>query len=286
MMTFDEFCSLPVNEMTKYTPDSMIFAAGGTRRAAVLAGIQDQDAYVRWSSEQLMTCFGLFAQYGVRHIVTHAIVPTQWMEITPGYREKLVEWVQENLTNEAIINTYQHKNWRSCLIGVDFIPEFKSTATKLLDTFPKSDYSLTVYYAVTPAYDSHWLGLMSVLGQDWQTQEELILAQYKEPIPPIKLYVGYGKPVMSAAVCPPSLGAFDGMHSYWLQKPGFVTDERSILSILYDYSFTRQTWMSDKSERTTQVLNYRTEISQDTVLGVGKRLGPFWYPDYASGGDG
>lgn len=84
---------------------------------------------------------------------------------------------------------------------------------------------------------------------------------------------------MSAAVCPPALGAFDGMHCYWLQKPGYVTSENSVLSILYDYAFTRKTWVRDKSNRTEEVLKYRTEMTKDHILGVGKRLGPFWYPD-------
>lgn len=280
MMTFDEFCVLSPQEIASYAPPSMIFAAGGTRRAAALAGIQDQDEYVKWSATQLLTCFGLFAKYGIRHIVTHAIVPTQWEEVTPGYREKLVGWIAGTLTNEKTIAAYQEKGWRETMIGVDAIAEFRPVVIKLRETFtPDAAYNLTVHYAATPTYDAHWRNLASTLAKEWHTQDELILAHYKEGIPPIKLYIGYGKPVMSAAVCPPLLGAFEGMHAYWLQKPGFVTDERSILAILYDYAFSRKTWVNDKSERTAQVLKHRAEISQTNILGVGKRLGPFWYPD-------
>ena len=207
------------------------------------------------------------------------------MEITPGYREKLVEWIDGTLTSQATIAEYKQRNWRESVIGTDAISELKHLREKLLKVFPKSDYSLTVYYTATPTYDSPWTDLLPALKSKWRTQDDLILTQYKEPIPPVKLYIGYGKPVISAAVCPPLLGAFDGMHSYWLQKPGFVTEERSVLSILYDYAFTRKTWMHDKSERTAQVLNYRAEISKDNILGVGKRLGPFWYPDYETGED-
>jgi len=284
-MTFDEFCNLPAEEIAKHSPTSMIFAAGGTRRAARLAGIEDQNEYVRWSSEQLLTCFGLFAKYGLTHIITHAIVPTQWNEVTPGYRDKLVEWIQETLTNEATIAEYKQRGWREAVIGTENIPEFIPLKKKLSQVFPKTDYSLSVYYAATPTYNSPWKSLLPVLKKDWQTQDDLILAQYKEPIPPIKLFVGYGKPVMSAAVCPPLLGAFDGMHAYWLQKPGFLTTERSVLAILYDYAFTRKTWIRDKSNRTEEVLNFRTEISKESILGVGKRLGPFWYPDNELGED-
>jgi hypothetical protein len=279
-MNLDEFGNLLPGEIAKHVPKSMIFAAGGTRRAARLAGIHDQDEYARWSSGQLIESFGLFAKYGVKHILTHAIVPTQWMEVTPEYRENLIAWVGGILTSEETVAEFQRRGWRACLIGAEFIPELKPAADTLSTLFPRKDYHFTVYYIVTPYYDSHWKDLFSIFESGLSTQSELIFAQYHEEIPPIKLYIGYGKPSMSAAVCPPALGAFDGMHCYWLQKPGFVTNESSVLSILYDYAFTRKTWQRDKSDRTEKVLEFRTEISQENILGVGKRLGPFWYPEY------
>ena len=278
MISFDQFCDLPAEEIAEHIPKSMIFAAGGTRRAAKLVGIDDQHRYVKWSSQQLAECFALFARYGLEQILTHAIVPTQWMEVTPDYREKLVDWVTWILTSEDTIAEYKRRGWRACLIGADHIPALRPVAEKLSQHFSKSDYSLTVYYLATPRYDSHWRGMAEVLKPGWRSQEELILAQYHEAISPVKLYVGYGKPVFSPAVCPPALGSFEGIHSYWLQKPGYVTDHRSVLAILYDYAITRKTWMRDKSNRTEKVLAYRDEFSQKVILGLGKRLGPFWYP--------
>jgi hypothetical protein len=205
------------------------------------------------------------------------------MEVTPDYRENLVEWVGGILTDEETIDEYKRRGWRACIIGADYIPELKPAAETLQGIFSKSNYPLTVYFIATPSYDSHWVDLASILKQGWRSQEELIRDQYKETIPPVKLYVGYGKPTFSAAVCPPALGAFNGMHCYWLQKPGYVTNEISVLSILYDFAITRQTWIRDKSDRTEQVLQYRTEMLKENVLGVGKRLGPFWYPDIKNG---
>ncbi|MCP4076079.1 MAG: hypothetical protein GY744_07835 [Gammaproteobacteria bacterium] len=248
-----------------------------------MAGITNQDQYARWSAGQLMTCFGLFAKYGVQHIITHAIVPTQWEEVTPGYREKLIQWITGILSDPATISEYKRRGWRESFIGANTIPEFEKLQKTLSQEFPQKDYLLTIYYTATPSYNTPWTNLTPSLKTDWETQDDLIYTQYKEAIPPIKLYIGYGKPVMSSAVCPPLLAAFDGMHSYWLQKPGFLTDERSVLSVLYDYAHTRKTWISDKSERTEQVLNYRDEMLQDNILGIGKRLGPFWYPDNNQG---
>lgn len=278
MIDFDQFCDLPAEEIAEFAPKSMIFAAGGTRRAAKLAGIDDQREYVKWSSQQLIECFALFANYGLEQIITHAIVPTQWMEVTPDYREKLVDWVTWILTSEDTIAEYKRRGWRACLIGADYIPALSPVAEKLSQHFSKNDYALTVYYLATPRYDSHWRGMAKVLQRGWRSQDELILAQYHEAISPVELYVGYGKPVFSPAVCPPAIGAFEGIHGYWLQKPGYVTDQRSVLAILYDYAVTRRTWMRDKSNRTEKVLAHRDEFSQKMILGLGKRLGPFWYP--------
>lgn len=281
MYSFEEFCVLPPEEIAQNIPSSMIYAAGGTRRAATLAGIKGQDGYVKWSAEQLLISFGLFAKYGIRHIVTHAIVPTQWDENTPDYREKLVGWITDTLLDEKTVTAYQARNWREAMVGIEGISEFKSVAKKLKKTFPaKFDYDLTVYYAATPTYTTHWENMGRILSKRISSQDDLILAKYKEAIPPIKLYVGYGKPVMSSAVCPPLMGSFDGMHCYWLQKPGFVTNEKTVLKILYDYAYTRKTWIKDKSQRTAKVLNFRKAMARETVLGVGMRLGPFWYPDY------
>jgi len=282
-MDFEQFCRLSPVEIENFIPNSMIYAAGGTRRAARLVGIRDQDEYARWSSGQLVESFGIFAKYGLKHIVTHAITPPQWQEITPEYREKLVEWVGGILTSHETVDEYRKKGWRYCLLGADSIPELKPAADTLEQQFPKQDYPVTVYYLVTPYFHSQWEGLLPVLKRGFQDQIDLIVAQYNEKIPPAKLYVGYGKPFISAAICPPSLAAFDGMHCYWLQKPGYVTNESSVLSILYDYAFTRKTWQSDKSNRTEKVLEFRAEISKENILGVGKRLGPFWYPDYGKG---
>ena len=286
MISFEEFCKLPPQEVAQLVPKSMIYAAGGTRRAAALNGITDQDKYVQWSAEQLLLSFGLFAKYGIRHIVTHAIVPTQWQEDTPGYREKLIGWISDILLNKTTVEAYQAKNWREAMIGIDNIPEFKKVAKTLAKTFPpKENYDLTVYYAATPSYEAPWQGLGRILSKKNASQDDLILSKYKEAIPPIQLYIGYGKPVISSAVCPPLLGAFNGMHCYWLQKPGFVTNEENVLKILYDYAYIRKTWIKDKSGRTQKVLNFRNAMSRETVLGVGMRLGPFWYPDYGDEND-
>ncbi len=67
-------------------------------------------------------------------------------------------------------------------------------------------------------------------------------------------------------------------HAYWLQKPGFLTDEREVLRILYDYVITRNTWREDKTGRAEEALAHQHTFDRNYTLGVGQKLGPFWYP--------
>jgi len=278
MIGFDQFCNLPAEKKAEYAPESMIFAAGGTRRAAMLAGITDQKEYVLWSATQMLKCFSLFAQVGIRHIITHAITPKQWQEDTPEYREALIEMVRLGLTNGEFISELKSKNWHACIIGDSYMSGIKPIAEELDRLSGVDNPSLSIYFTTTSKYTSHWDGMIKAIANGHKTQDEIIEAQYGYAIPPVKLYIGYGKPELSPAICPPSISAMEGVHCYWLQKPGYVTDQRSVLAILYDYAVTRRTWMRDKSNRTEKVLAHRDEFSQKMILGLGKRLGPFWYP--------
>ena len=53
---------------------------------------------------------------------------------------------------------------------------------------------------------------------------------------------------------------------------------RSALAHLYDHAYLRKTWQQDKSERTPQVLKYREVWETAPIVGLGTRIGPFWYP--------
>ncbi|HXF63764.1 MAG TPA: hypothetical protein VNK95_19220 [Caldilineaceae bacterium] len=49
-------------------------------------------------------------------------------------------------------------------------------------------------------------------------------------------------------------------------------------TILYDYAYVRPTWQADKTGRAEQALKYRQAWEDPPVVGLGVRLGPFWYP--------
>ena len=110
----------------------MIFAAGGTRRSAVLAGIPSTgDEYAHWAYHQMISCFELFFEHGVRHIITHAIIPSQYNEVTEDYREKLLLWADRVLAGPEAIAGYQRLGWRVRLLGSEHLPILENAATRV-----------------------------------------------------------------------------------------------------------------------------------------------------------
>lgn len=276
-LSFNEFLAIPKSEISSSVPQTMIFAAGGTRRSAVLAGISPNgNAYAQWAYDQMIACFELFFDHGVRHIITHAIIPSQYQEITHNYREQLLNWVDWVLAGPQAIKGYQDRGWKIRLLGAESLPEIMPITHRLQDLTAPSD-APTLWYTVTPTESSPWEILLEAVKRSGATtQTEAIIAQFGEYIPPATLYIGSGKPGVFPAVVPPLL--MGKMQCYWTQRPGFILERETIRAILYDYAYTRKTWRKDKSGRAEQVLKARDIWQQAPILGLGVRLGPFWYP--------
>ncbi len=274
--TFDEFLAAPVKDIIPFAPQTMVIAAGGTRRSAALAGITSGDEYVRWSYNQLVSCFDLFFTHGVKYILTHAIIPSQYQEVTPGYREKLFQWIDWWIAGPELIAGYQRRGWRARIWSAETLPEVDAIARKL-DAVAAPLDGPTVIFTVTTSHEAPWNSLLAAVRESGaQTQAEAIRAQFGEDIPPATLFIGSGKLEVLPTTIPPLL--MGKLQCYWPQRPGFIVDQETVRAILYDYACTRQTWQKDKSKRAELVLAFRHIMKQAPVVGLGMRLGPFWYP--------
>ena len=76
---------------------------------------------------------------------------------------------------------------------------------------------------------------------------------------------------------PPLL--MDDVQCYWSQQAGYSLTEQQFRRIVYDYAYLRQTWQEDKTERAKAAMAHQEIWERETIVGLGKRLGPFWYPD-------
>ena len=70
----------------------------------------------------------------------------------------------------------------------------------------------------------------------------------------------------------------DETQCYWTQRPGYSLDDAALRQILFDYAYQRRTWQADKSDRYSDVLAQRDAWEQAPTLGIGQRLGRYWFP--------
>lgn len=274
---FDEFLAFPSDAIAHLAPETMIFAAGGTRRRAILAGINiTSNEYPQWSFLQMLTSFKLFFEHGVRHIITHAIIPSQYQEVTKGYRDQLLQWVDWGLSSPKALASYQQLGWRIRLLSTDGLPQLEPVAARLREN-PAPQDAPTLWITATPNESAPWDSLLAAIHRSGaKTHAEAIRAQFGEDIPPAALYIGSGKPGVFPAVVPPLL--MGQMQCYWTQRPGFVVDLETVRAVLYDFAYTRKTWQKDKTGRAEFVLKNQEIWENAPTLGLGVRLGPFWYP--------
>ena len=277
MLSWEQFLAAPTAEVAQVAPTTAVFSAGGTRRAAALAGISAQsDQYVHWAREQNLQTFALLFEHGVRHIVAAAITHNQLQETTPVYRERLLAWTAWGMSGREALADYARLGWKVRLLGTEYVPELQACAAELAAQTPAHS-DKTVWWLVAPDPESYWQQLLQAAHRTHaQTRTELMLALYGEVIPPATLFVAYGKPLLMPEQVPPLL--VGEMQCYWLQRPGYLTDVVQLREILYDFAYLRPTWQADKSGRTAEVLAEPAFWASQTTLGLGVRHGSFWLP--------
>ena len=116
---------------------------------------------------------------------------------------------------------------------------------------------------------------------DWQTFHDVPRVQVRAVAPrvePCGMYVGFGKPLLTAELQLPFLiGEAPAM---WYQMPGYSgLTPTMIRGMIYETVYLRSTWAADKDGRYDAVLDPRAVWEQTTVLGFGRRMGGFWYPE-------
>jgi hypothetical protein len=278
------FLSAPEHEVAAVAPSTVVYTPGGTRRAAALAGIKPgSDHYATWSRQQAIARFDLFFRMGVKHLFTNALAPSQLAEVGP-YRDRVIAWTIDGLIGSEALQDYARHGWRVRIFGGDQIPELR-TADEQLRAAAPAHWRHTLWWCVTAEPGGYWSALLAAAQQaQARTRDEAILALYGEAVPPATLWLGFGKPSFSADMLPLLLA--DALQCYWDQRPGYSLDEPTLRHILYDYAYQRQTWSADKTNRYIDIPGQRDLWNNPLVVGLGRRLGRFWYPLYTQEPEG
>jgi len=275
--SLEQFLAAPAEDVARVMPETVVYTPGGTRRNAALAGISSQsDQYARWTRERMIGAYHLLFRFGARHIFTTMIRPGQFAEVG-RYRERLLDWLEWGLTGPEALADYRRLGCRVRLLGAESIPELRPIAERLYTSTPRES-TATLWYQVSAEPGAPWQWILNAAhSAQARTQAEAIRALYGEDIPLAKLYISFGKPMFVADLFPPLLAG--EVQSYWIQRPGYLDDEQLLRRILYDYAYLRPAWRLDKSSRYDTLEANRSLWQQSVVLGYGKHVGAFWYPE-------
>ncbi|MFT5193424.1 MAG: hypothetical protein ACI9EW_000979 [Cellvibrionaceae bacterium] len=276
--TFQEFSSLLNSEVASNVPETVIYSVSGTRRSAVLAGISPNgDEYAAWSRQEMIRCLKIIFEHGVKNVVMPILTPSQFNETTDNYREHLWRWIDWGLVSDKALLEFSNLGWYVNIPFSEFVPEL-TNARERLSTLEEREGAPRLWIFVTPSHNQlmEWmLQKIQSSGPVANTNEAIKLI-YGSFIPPAELYLDFGKPIVSPDLVPPFLGGV--MNCYWSQQPGYSLSTESFRTILYDYLYLRKTWQKDKTGRSEQILDNRNDWKKMKVIGLGKKLGPYWYP--------
>src|SRR5256885_3759643 len=95
-MDLQSMLTLPRDQMRALAPRTVVWAAGGTRRQATLAGMAINATYHRWGWQQHLERVALLFDLGVQTLFTPLLGPPQAREIGP-YREVLFKQLSQTV---------------------------------------------------------------------------------------------------------------------------------------------------------------------------------------------
>jgi hypothetical protein len=230
---------------------------------------------MRWARERLLNRLALIFRHGVQNIFAPFLSPNNVQEVH-RQRAQLFRQIQPVLAGSEALAWYRQLGLRVRLIGGEGIPEIKATA-EILQTTTATTGGQTLYWLAVVDEEAPWGQVLKALQRaKARTQAEAIRLVYGEDIPPVTLFLSFGKPELSFNLVPPLL--MGNIQCYWSQQPGYHLTETQLRTIFYDYAYLRRTWCADKLERAQAALGHPKAWQEGPILGLGMRLGPFWYP--------
>lgn len=273
-MDVKDFLELTATQIQTYAPATAVYSVGGTRRHALFTGISPTDPdYVYWTQRGFWRCAECIFRHGVQHILTIALTPANFRE-NKEYQERVMQFAAAGIANQAAIEVYRQNQWQVHLTGGYGIPHFD----KARDHLQGGEGEKHLWFMVVQDDDEPFMWMLDAIRRTQaQTRQEVIQTMFGADIPPVELFIVSGKPVISDTLLPPVLLG-PKVDCYFQQKPGHVLTEHELRLILYDRAFTRNTWVNDKTGRTTNALDDRHIWEKAPLLGIGTRLGDYWYP--------
>lgn len=280
-----DFLQWNPEQVAQVAPTSVYIAFGGTRRWAALEGIAAEDitTYMNKGFAEMLRVLHLLFNEGVEHIFTTAGIGESHQKEGSQVWKNFFQSMIRQLTSDSFIKFCQAEQWRVKLLGAfegtRDEEEAYAAFVEQMQTFENPNYKKTLWFYFCPTEELYWKWTSRTIQQTCAPihgQADLIKIFCGEAVPPVELYMTSGKPMLSFGVVP--LFLLKAVQLYWLQKLSLYMDRQNWREILYDFLFLRKTWQKDKFQRSQAALEDPELWRKDVILGVGRRIGPFWYP--------
>lgn len=277
-ITFDEFKALPHAAIASLVPATIMYNTSGSRRSAVLAGIPAEgDEYAAWNRKEMIRALSMLFDHGVKHILKPVVTPSMFSEETENYSEHLWRWIDWAFASDENLAEFAELGWNVNIMFSEFMPQLRNAHNRLKSIEHKPD-APNLWVIVNPKHNQFTEWMLQKIQKDGPVanSEEAIELIYGANIPPAKLYLDFGKLIISPDIVPPLLSGV--MDCYWTQQPGYSLSQENFRRILYDSLYVRKTWRKDKKGRALEVLKTRGYWEGSKVVGIGQKLDPYWYP--------
>lgn len=276
--TLEAFLAAPAEQVAAVAPKTVMIAITGTRRAATLARVSFQGReYVQWARKHMIRYVDLLFQHGVEHIIATGLVPANLVEHA-AVRDRYLSSAVWGMSEPGTLADYERVGCRVRLISAARDGQLKAADDLVRQATAGHDPTRTLWWSFVIEDEDPWeLVVRAARQASGATRAELIRALYGEDIPPAGMFLAFGKPIIAADFIPPLL--VGNMQCYWSQRPGFSMDEPMLRRIFYDYAYVRPTRTGgERTSRHAGLLAQQAAWETDAVLGVGQKLGGFWYP--------
>lgn len=276
MPTLEEFLSLPIEEVAKVAPASVCITTGGSRRAAAMAGIAPRSMeYASWGYNALLKNCKIIFDHGASSIFCPLLVAADFQK-TDQPIENIVSVCLDTITSERSIAHYNNNGWRVRLLCDDRDPDM-AEAAHLVYNYTAAVGSKTLYWMISKTPDDMIdLAIRKARLMGASGRKEAIRAITGEYVDLITMLIGFGKPMLNPELIPPIL--IGRLQCYWLQKPSLHMTDQDFKEVLYDYVYTRDTHNYNKVDRMSEATQYKHVWSSAPTLGIGMRLGRYWFP--------
>jgi hypothetical protein len=273
----ETFLAAPEAEVAKLAPATVVAAFGGTRRSAMLAGMDFRNkATMEWQRQEMLRCYELLFRHGVAHVIAPVAIGKHLAEAGAA-RERVLAGIGWGMAGPDILADYARLGWRVRMIGIEQLPELAPVAEQLRSS-TSTEHGPTLWFWVCADPEAPMQAIFDAAHRTGaRTRAELASVLYGEDIPPAAVLLGFGEPTFSYELIPPLL--MQRLEAYWIQRPGYRLDQPMLRRILYDYAYLRRTGSGvERNERYAHIQSQRAAWLTDWVLGVGIDVGGFWYP--------